>query len=145
MTKTIEVLEIDNLIRIGIRIFYFSEINETFEQLKNVLITKLFNRKSIDSFGGSIKDVASIIEFKNDEYDFNVRIGPLSSEEIKGEIYKGEKYYVLKEKINPSLLVDIDYFKKNCSSKRIRSTLKDSKTDITYILNNILSIFKEEP
>jgi len=145
MTKTIEVLEIDNLIRIGIRIFYFSEINETFEQLKNVLITKLFNRKSIESFNGSIKDVASIIEFKNDEYDFNVRIGPLSSEEIKGEIYKGEKYYILKEKINPSLLVDIDYFKKNCSSKRIRSILKDSKTDITYILNNILSIFKEEP
>lgn len=145
MTKTIEVLEIDNLIRIGIRIFYFSEINETFEQLKNALITKLFNRKSIESFSGSIKDVASIIEFKNDEYDFNVRIGPLSSEEIKGEIYKGEKYYVLKEKINPSLLVDIDYFKKNCSSKRIRSILKDSKTDITYILNNILSMFKEEP
>lgn len=144
MTKTIEVLEIDNLIRIGIRIFYFSEINESFEQLKNLLVLKLFNRKIIENFNGHIKDLASVIEFKKDEYNFNVRIGPISSEEIKGEVYKGEKYYIPEEKINPSLLVDIDYFKGKCSSKIIRSTLKDSKTDIIYILNNILSLLKEE-
>lgn len=145
MTRTTEILEIDNLTRIGIRIYYFSESDETFERLNNVLTTKLFNRKSIECFNGSIKDVASILEFKHDKYDFNVRIGPISSEEIKGEVYKGEKYHIPEEKINPSLLVDIDYFKVKCSSEKIRSTLKDSKTDIIYMLNNILSLLKEEP
>jgi len=144
MSKTTEVLEIDNLTRIGIRIFYFTEVKETFDQLKNLLITRLLNRKSVERLGGSIKDLAFIIELEKDKYSFNIRFGPLSPEEIKGEVYKGEKYYVSKEKINPSFLVDIDFFRKNYSSKEIRKILRNSKTYIQEMLNNILSQLKEE-
>jgi len=144
MSKTTEVLEIDNLTRIGIRIFYFTEVKETFDQLKNLLVTRLLNRKSVERLGGSIKDLAFIIELEKDKYNFNIRLGPLSPEEIKGEVYKGEKYYVPKEKINPSLLVDVDYFRRNCPSKEMRSILKNSKSNIEEILNKILSLLKEE-
>ena len=144
MTKTVQELEIDNLTRIGIRIFYFTGVKEGFEQLKNLLVTKLFNRKGIERFGGSIKDVASIIELEKDKYNFNVRIGPLSIEEIEGKVYKGEKYYVSKEKINPSLLVDVDYFRKNCPSREIRATLKNSRSNTREVSDKILSLLKEE-
>ena len=144
MTKTVQELEIDNLTRIGIRIFYFTEVKEGFEQLKDLLVTKLFHRNAIEKFGGSIKDVASIIEFERDNYNFNVTIGPLSIEEIEGKVYKGEKYYVSKEKVNPSLLVDVDYFRKNCPSREIRAILKNSKSNTRQVSDNILSLLKEE-
>lgn len=144
MAKTTQALEIGTLARMGIRIFYFTETKETFDQLKNLLITRLLNGKSVERLGGSIKDIAFIIELEKDKYNFNIRLGPLSPEEIKGEAYKGEKYYVSKEKINPSFLVDIDFFRKNCSSKEIRIILKNSKTYTQEMLNSILSQLKEQ-
>lgn len=144
MIKATQALEIDNLTRIGIRIFYFTEVKESFDQLRDILLTRLSNRKGVERFGGSIKDLAFIIEFEKNKYNFNVRIGPLSPEEIEGKVYKGEKYYISKEQINPSLLVDVDYFRRNCSSEEIRVVLKNSKSNTREVLNSILSLLKEE-
>lgn len=146
LIKTTQVLEIENLTRLGVRIIYFNEceLKESFDQLKDLLVTRLFNREGIERFGGSIKDIASVVEFEKNKYNFNVRVGPLSPEEIEGKVYKGEKYYVPKEKINPSLLVDVDCSRKNCSSSEIRPALKKSKSNIQEVLNNILSLLKEE-
>jgi len=144
MTKTIQTIEINNLIRMGIRIFFAYGVKENTDQLKNLLITKLFNRKNIEKFDSNIKDITSIVEFGKDNYNYNIRICPISPKEIEGKaLYKGEEYYIPEEDINPSLLVDLDMSKKNCSSKEVKLALKDSKINVQGILNNIFSLLKE--
>ncbi|MCD6429077.1 hypothetical protein J7L09_00065 [bacterium] len=136
--KSIDELEIETIQRLGIRTFYFIETDISFIELKDILIERLFNKENTNRIG-NINDLSWVSVILEKEYNLRISVGPLSPEEIK----KG--YYLKKEEVNPTLLIDVDCFRKDLSIKsvkEIKEALRFSKEKGNEVVDNICSILR---
>lgn len=143
MSETIDEFNIEVLNKFSIRVSYFYEVVEgRFEQLRDLVITQLLSEK-IETVSGNLQDVASVLEFEKGGYYFNVKIGPLSPEEITGDVTTDREYFVLKDEVSSTLLVDVDISKEACSTREVRNALQESKVSSKEISRKVIAILEE--
>ena len=146
MAQVMRELKVDTLVRVGIRVFYFVPVVESFTELKDFLMPRLFSKELSQKFGqpGLPKRYEFLLEFERGKYDFSVRAGVLSPEEIEGNGYRGEKFYAPTRKKNASILIDVDLCKKDCSSREVTGILKEAKIATMDVAKGILSLAEEK-
>jgi len=138
--KIINGLELVKLDRIGIRCFYIFPSDSGFSDLKEFLFNKLYNVEVKNSkIFGEITDIAYVINSRKNNCDLRIEIGPLKKEEITSRFnFLGE--------IAPevSILLDLDYSKKNIESNILLNMLKEYNEIINDIQDDLLNYFKKE-
>lgn len=146
MVQVMRELKVDTLLRVGIRVFYFVPVAESFAELKDFLVSRFFSKEFPQKFGqpGSVKRYEFLLEFEKGKYDSSVRVGVLSPEEIEGTIHKGERFYAPKKEKNASILIDVDLYQKGCSSGEVTRTLKEAKVATLDVAKGILSLAEEK-
>lgn len=146
MAQVMRELKVDTLVRVGIRVFYFVPVAQNLTELKDFLMSRFFSKELSQKFGqpGAVKHYEFILEFGKGKYDFGVRVGVLSPEEIEGTVYKGEKFYVRKKERSASILIDVDLYKKGCSSREVTGILKEAKIGTMDVAKGILSLAEEK-
>jgi len=145
MRTTVQALEISRLARVGVRIFYFVGVKEEFRQLRDLLLGKILNVENIKRFIGArvTKDFSLLLDSRKGKYDLNMTIGPVSIEEITKQV-KGQKYFVPAKERRASLLMDLDLFKKDCSSGEMAPILNKARSETNQVVNDVLGLVKEE-
>ena len=146
MAQVMRELKVDTLLRVGIRVFYFVPVAESLTELKDFLMSRFFSKELPKKLSqpGTVKEYTFMLEFEKGKYDFGVRVGVLSPEEVEGTVYKGEKFYVPKEERSASILIDVDLSKKGCSSREVTGILKEAKVATLDVAKGILSLTEEE-
>lgn len=138
--KIIDELGLIELDRIGIRGFYLFRTDSDFLDLKDFLFSKLYNVEiKNDKIFGEITDIAYILNTRKYNCDLHIEIGPLKKEEIKNRFG-----FVGKIAPEVSILLDLDYHKKNVKSNIILSMLKEYNKIINDIQTNLLNHLKKE-
>lgn len=132
-------LGIEKLGRIGVRVRSLYECKQSFENLRDLLVDKLLITSEIKKpdFIPEITDVAYILNFKKETYNFHMEIGPLS----KGEII--QKFpFEEKSPFETGLLIDIDCSKENYDGS-IENFLKQSYNRIEDISKQFISLLEK--
>lgn len=138
--KIIDGLGLVELDRIGIRSFYIIKSDSDFSDLKDFLFSKLYNAEiKNDKIFGEITDIAYVVNTIKNNCDLHIEIGPLKKEEIKHRFG-----FVGKIAPEVSILLDLDYHKKNVESNIILKMLKEYNEIINDIQNNLLNYLKKE-
>ena len=138
--KIIDGLGLVELDRIGIRGFYLFRCDSDFSDLKDSLFSKLYNVEiKNDKIFGEITDIAYIVNTRKNNCDLHIEIGPLKKEEIKNRFG-----FVGKIAPEVSILLDLDYHKKNVKSNIILNMLKEYNEIINDIQTNLLNHLKKE-
>ena len=125
--EIIKFLEIEKLIRMGLRIRYLFPLKKgNFEELKDLLFKRLYQKIPLEN----ITDIAYIINFKEDDYSFHVELGPLRQREIKDRFpFEGSLP-------NVSMLIDIDCFQLDLDGKNVN--IDESFHHIENVKNKIM-------
>jgi|GEM_PF-4666413 len=133
-------MEINDIIRLGARFFYLSEYENSFNNLKDLLVSKLYMNEFIKNLKiqEKLSDLAYVLDFTQNNTKFHLALGPVSRKEIE------ERFGGKEKTIDVALIIDLDCFLENVSSTIIKSFLRTSFTDSQAILEKILNILKEE-
>ena len=138
--KIIDGLELVKLDRIGIRSFYIFPSDSGFSDLKEFLFNKLYNVEvKNNKIFGEITDIAYVINTRKNNCDLHIEIGPLKKEEIMSRFN-----FVEERAPEVSILLDLDYSKKNIESNILLNMLKKYNEIIDDIQTDLLNYLKKE-
>ena len=138
--KIINGLGLVELDRIGIRSFFIFQSDSGFSDLKDFLFNKLYNVEvKNNKIFGEITDIAYVINTRKNNCDLHIEIGPLKKEEIMNRFG-----FVGKIAPEVSILLDLDYYKKNIESDILLNMLKEYNKIIDDIQADLLNYLKKE-
>jgi len=112
-------LEINILSRHGIRFFYLHKIKSNFAEFFDKVLVKLFNEKFFSGLNvnNDIEDFVYKINFKKDDILFTLNLSHIRT--TRGDIVKVED-------LGKFMLIDLDCFVQNISSKQIENFISTS-------------------
>jgi hypothetical protein len=141
LENIISGLEIKNIIRFGIRFFYYIESENSFEQLRNLMIKKLYNNEFIRDLEieKQVLDLGYVIDFNKQNTKFHMTLGPISKKEIE------ERFDIKEPRIlEAALLFDLDCFLENSDSSIIKDFINTSYKSSRDILEKIVNYLQGE-
>lgn len=139
--------DIENIFiqRIGVRSRHIMACNHSFEQLREIYLSKYINTSNVNKTieNATIDDVGILLNFKDNYGNFNTNSGPMEKEQIK------QFFDWLEDKddiCDVGLYIDIDYWvapqetmKKNDIINKVQKFAKAINTRKEQIENFILS------
>ena len=129
----IEGIRIPRIIRIGIRFFYITSSNLSFEILKDILCGRIYTQDAINTLSPNPTDLAFVVNFTQYNTNFHLVYGPVARNELRERFSEptGEFFEV-------GLMIDLDCSINDVSLDRIHPFLRESYRNSQTMLERVL-------
>ena len=137
--KWLQELQILNLTRVGVRVYYVVPVERSFEDVRNIFFKAFCKENLISHLNVQLSDLTVAFVFSSDTEQCNYTVSVLKPDEFPGGEPPPDGEVLPKK---TSLFVDIDRYVKDQDFRRLSRILDDAKKSVEKTLYSTIEFMK---